>query len=1223
MTQVDDTTIITTDEDILLEDEPNEESHEDQGMIESIAETSEEDGLETQELPIIEVDEWLDLDEQWEKDTFFVVFSKEELYRNAYLLYYQESKDETFADHQAKIKVKLLQDVLAILSKRGTYKIPSNLYPIVKAERKDISDNFENYLKQYKQLRRKPYLDSQQKLNKLYTDIFEFNTSEEGVFIITSQRIEAYFEKEVEKEQEEPTKKKKKGRGKRERDEDANDGEVIKILDTYVSYGKDEQPLPIKGFFRRPFYSADNVPLYLSELVKWKHAKMEDYEKILISDDKKALSLKNLKEYSKYSYEDVIDGLKELPSLHNLHVLLASFGYYLETLTETQLEQLYAKLESLRKNEKSINKNTPTRILWSHYPRKMVLPSEYSLWTLLKELFDQLFDKNKTTIETLKDKVQHILREYETHQEVFSKTASVPMNIYDIAMQIHEKNLTIEEVIETLTSIRNEEALVTYIDFLKGFANNEWDYEALSKFIDEKHKEWTRMDASIVPERKPILTTYDASQEIVKGKRSFPIEEHDTLLNIGDVEEDRDRIDITLDDTLDPNIAEVIPFIDESSQDVIAPHVQKASYTNGQKEVFSYVLRLLIRLQEISELPLPIEKCLEDLKIVTSRLSQIEELQQLVPEIPSEELRKVFDQQITHIEITDSELEERFKKSYVQVVHNYRKSIVETFFFALTWWVVYLQEEYITNPRNVQPGFQPCLPVWAFYGTPMSSSDEKGVAKYITCIIEYIRQQESNTIWQIIDNYTEKHIIDKVYKISKNEFFQMKVAMLKEEWKNKWKDIARKDKEREVYVDQLTKASSNPQKYRHVYVELLKRLPKILYEKQLATKQYIAIPVANSCCAQPLNNAFQAYGDLKGTILYEHRKLHFGRQAEYKEIGENMALGKVVTGEFGTSLADESCGEDLSTKLEVKDTIDTISKRQWNRMCLFVRQQKWMVPTKSETDDAGIEKEEYIETLSTSDIRKSLRDYQQMVERIVSNDNKQWQIFTQLLQSATWNEKMQVLTLVIQSYQKDILSNMSSSWIPEVSKRNIEQLVEWRKELSTWRYPSVLEANVHDMMNYVIMMAITLPLIPSIDSKSLTGRLDGIDLQVLDQRWLNESIDRRIGIIASNRKIQKTPTMKEIQEYYANVREKLKENNLAEYKTKSIDEIQEIREAKKLGVKKILDTLDTKYTGVFAELVVDTSTREVETDDTIDNEGLAEYRFEGFNADSANIERID
>lgn len=1201
-------TIITNDEEIVLHDSESEEPE--TPIVQSAEiESEEEESIEEEmDLPEIEVDEWIDLEDKWEKDYCFVVFTDEELYQYLYALYYPILKDERLSQKMALMQQRILKNVIQRLQSKKQKVPPVNLVPIFNGQRANMASSFGAYLNEYRPAIKKPYQLTQPLFDKLYPSVFE--GQKEAPYYTASTRVEFQIISEIPLEA--PKKKPKYARKKKQEEEEKPP--TKKINDTYIVLEKDGNPLPIQGIYKKPFYDERNVPmLYLHERVAWENGSIEDSEYISLKDAsdtskpvvKQTKLLSHLHKLSTYSFEDLVTSLSTIPTLHELTVLLASYGFDIHSLSSNQLQLLDNHLKTLSAREKRSTKTSSLRFSWTYKPISHIVPSEFAIWSNLKEWVEESVQH----FESLKDEIEDQLKLLESNKQVFSKNPSLPLDIYDIAMKMKNDHLELDEVIQTLQSLYKETQLSDYTQFLKTLLDCNWDIEN----IERKIHECKRMDNSIQAERSPLLETYDYSQEVLKGKRSFMIEDMHMDEIIEDGGEPGDRVeDMVTDDMTFEDVVPILPFEDESS--LVLSQSLPSKISNGQREICMYVVKLLSVLQRTIDLPLNMTQCLQALLRNIDRKSQYESLCEKLPEIPAEDLKSVFEQNAMFLAIADAELEERFKVAYKEVVKEYRKSILEAIFYSLTWWVIVLQETYIQNPNTLQPGFLPCMPVWAFYGTPMSSSDEKGIARYIVCAIDYLRKQdEDSALWKLLESYTEQNLLDKIYKMSKHEHFTEQVTVLKQEWRDRWKEVAKKEKEMDIRLDTLEKTThKTPQEYLNLYVELVKRLPTILSQKHFEKRHSVVVPLANSCCLQPLNAQFQPYMDMKDTPLYEKRSLFFSKPTSKQTPA--FSFGKVTVDELPKPVLPEihECISETiklePIQLPVEKELPTITVGQWNHLCEYIGKSDWKLPGVS-TEDTPIEQ------LSSSHIQRAIRDLMFYIEKRVSTGKKQIELWKHFLEKQSWSKKLTILNTFMQYYYKEKSQYASLEWIESITERSIERMKIIQKHLKLWRFTESTQEGCMYLLDYILLLALIMPSIPSEDYKSVSMRWDGFDLESIDQKWVQEIVDTRFSNITASFKLQNTPSNTEIQDYYANMRERLKEKSLSEYKSKTIEEIQEIQEVKRLKLKKVTDAMPSGPT--------EDNLRQGPSDMEVEMEGENEYRRANENPDDTNEDAID
>lgn len=1231
-------TIITSDEEITIAESEKDE------VVNLMPQSFVPEGMEDEEeeLPEIEVDAWIDIEDQWEKDYFFVVFTDIELYQYLYALYYPLLKDEKATQRVVMIQQKNLKNVLASLQRKQDKVIPMNVIPVFHGMRRDMETSLGAYLKTYKTLASsKPYKTAGAILDRMYHDTFEKTETEP--YLTALNRMEFQIITQVSKEEESTEKSKKQKRGKivkkktqkeaKTKEPSSVDDETITRFDTYIVQEKDELPVPIKGILKKPHLDEKHIPsLYLHERVAWKDIPIDstlEYKDYIENTDTPVVQKqlqRTLYKDTQYDFKEVLTSIKTVPSLHTLDTTLQTYGYTVDMLSEEQRDSLNNHIRTLFVKESRSHKVSSQRFSWSYKPQSNIYPSEQWMWSSIKSWMEE----SLKDIDKVKEELYKQLELLEKQTDTFVKNSSIPMDIDKIALQLQSNQLDIEDVIETLRSMYRESQQIEYTHFLKELVEGTWSVD----LIEEKKSDTGRLDVSIQPEKRPILTTYDYHMDVLKGRRSFMTED---VIGSGEdiqetgLEEDTGDIIKVEDDIEADDVAPLIPFEEETSVTLVEHIPTQAS--NGQREVMLYVVKLLMRLQSSTELPLHMDRCIEQLLKIIDRKSQYEQLCEKLPEISPEELKNVFEQKTMYLAISDVSLEDKFKQVYREVIKEHRRAVVDTFFYALTWWVIHLQEAYIQNPKSLQPGMLPCMPVWAFYGTPMSSSDEKGIARYIICTLDYLRKQEEglSSEWGLFEAYTEQHMLDKIYKMSKHDDFVTQVTNLKQEWKDRWKEVARKEKEMDIRLDTLEKTSHHtPQEYLSIYVELMKRLPTLLYQKNFDKRSSIVVPVANSCCLQSLNAQFEPYSDIKGTALYEKRSLFFKKTAQMEKRVQRLA--RVVISEKQSSTDIESlntCMDDTAVSYKTLIDIDKKSIKheiyvsEWNQVCNYIGQSDWKLPILKDKDTSNDE-DIPIKTLTTSHIQRALRDIAFLVEKHVSNQKKQFDTWKQFIQTETWHSKLKILQRCMLCYQQEKTQYRKLEWVESIMTRCIERVRQIKVALESWKGGHEdIEEGVMNMLNYILYLALIMPSIPSDDYKQFYTKWQEYDIETIDQKWLREIIDRRLTILSDAIRIQHPLSNDQIQEYYANMREKLKETNLAEYKSKSIEEIQEIQEAKRLKLKKVADAMAEKSSGGGGISIEEGNLRPSQSDFEVEQEGEFEYRKPAENPDDTHENALD
>jgi hypothetical protein len=1166
---------------------------------------------EAEALPEIEIDEWIDLEDQWEKDYFFLVFTDDELYHHAYALYYHVLKDEHQAQHLARQQVASLKATLKRMQERRET-LPAHVVPVFRGSRMDLEDDFGKYKAFYGKLAKMPYQDAQRMLQSYYLNTLKaLNANEPFLQLHERRELQLNAEPDVapmeEPEQDggAPRKKNTGKPGKQAKPvaEPPTPANPTNPNQRMVYLSTDETPLPIDGVVQYDRMPAESIPeLYLKERVEYIDPVFHSHIPLESLDWKKPSSLtRAVRESTSFPFENhVLKQLQELPSPHTLQVHLATFGFRLDTLTSDQYKALIAHLETLNRQVKQ-TKSKRTQYLWEPVPVAGWKPSDRSPFVALKPWMET----SQAALEKQRRVYQDKLGLLEKHSDIFNKHPGMVPDIYDLAVRIRGGQIDIEEAIATLQAIHTEAKTQLYADFLRDLLQFEWNPMDIETAIHA----WNRMDASVETDKHSLIHSYIHDHAFQTGSRTFLIEDQihqgDTVVETGGDEEAERDIGEGGEEPMGDFAEDTNMDVFEPSESLPAPDEEQGGSggagTEGQKEVWMYVRRMMRELHQSTELPFPEESMtlfvFQHAPMLHQRLSIAEQLIQQFPEIPAKDLNILVEQKLF---VGATEDEAAIRKAYKDAYADLKKAIVETFVYALTWWVVFLQDQYIRHGRPWVPSYTACLPVWAFYGTPMSSSDEKGMARYLICVaLALLENDPDHSSWSVLRNIPEKKLLDRVYKNAQLPVFADVVQFLKQQWRDRWKEIARKEKDMEIRLETLERTTDNPKEYLKMYLHLMLRLPTLLANAPSHKKETMVVPVANSCCFQPLNARFQPFGDFKDAGLYTHQKA-LERGKTTKRPGRTGELARVVLnappvpGVDSTTFFKELMCRDAYTLPPAENTVPDVkrpgvSKAQWNQLCSMLDEPEWrfMVP---DDDDEGVG----VGETSTSHIRRAI---QTLSSRLSKNkrDLDRWD--TWVSDRSTWEEKIRLLTFIHTTMKDECILYETAK---EAIERAMDYLKQWIALVESWTPGDSPEAPM-ELVSYVLHRALLLP-----------------DTDTLNPKTLQTIVENRFQRVLTRVMKREIPTQRAIQDYYATVREKLKVDNLALYKTKTIQEIQELQDAKRLKLAKLLDT-SLKSSGVSGG-----SATEATDDDRVEAEGLAEHRvYASWNADEMDPERLD
>ena len=1241
-----------------------------ESALEAEADADADDDASAAELPEIEVDEWIDLEDQWEKDYYFVVFTDDELFQYMYGLYYPILKDEAIAQHLSKQQVQSLKATLARMRQTKFTSLPENVIPVYRGTRADLEDDTDTYLQLYKRAPKMSYNDGQRLVRQLYMGAFASDNKEPFLRLSGNTKRELELSKALKSESEdersedeqseaegltndqvfeggaprkktkakadeEQAKKKKAPKGKKGTKKEKKTSKEEPITDTdtvpsqppsnrLVAFPSDETPLPIEAILHLSAMPHSAIPeLYLKERVDYSAPTVQKVIPVEEMDWKKPSSiLKAIHTDTRYPLDYVLQQLTELPSLHTLSVHLATYGYALGQLTPEDLKAVQAHLDALHASAALAKHTSSKRYVWNHSPVTGTHPSETSVFVPLKEWL-------ATSVDHLAKKrsaYQERLDLMDKQSDLFTKHPGIAFDIYDLAVRIRQQQIDVEEAIATLASIHKENDLQFYVDFLRDLLKHDADdFDRMGADLALQQALWSQMDASVFPERTSVLREYHSDYVAKPGRPSYLQEDIRPL----------DAVDEEPEDDGDGNGAGAAEDTEafETFADAFEPEDMAATgdtvwmaqlpaeteVTRGQRELLVSVGGMLYDLQLKTELPLTLKDAFHFLCTSApwmTRISQLEQLQEAFPEIPPQDLQVFMEQRMLWYAFESPETEAAFRKKVTEVHQEFKKATLETYIYAVTWWVIVLQDLYIRQPKHIVPSFAPCMPVWAFYGTPMSSSDEKGIARYLVCSSLAIHEGDpENSRWALLRSVPEKKFLDRIYKYSQLAEFTEKVQYLKQQWKERWKEVARKEKELEVRLDVLEKSVGNPKEYLSLYVSIMLRLPTLIQQRDFQKKQTIVAPVANSCCYQPLSLQFQAFSDFKRVGLFEHHRALKQRSTHTQGMGVGSnRLGRVnlttpiVPGvDSSTFYHETTCREAYSTLAPdaIQDTqgakeLQGVTKHQWNDLCAAIGRRSWGVGAGA---GAGEDGDEPIGDRSMTDIRRANQAMDGLIAAYVSKNKRDLDIWRKWLDEGSWEDKLDLLVYLRTQYKKEQNLYGNIEWVQTANERAIEHLTLWLGHLKTWM-PGVYPEAPTVLLEFILNAAMMLPSSPEEDLKSI---------ELHDPKWSRFIFERRFELATRRIVSKRVPSNRAIQDYYASVREKLKLDSLAEYKSKTIDEIKELQDAKRLKLKKVFDQ----------SYPIDTAT-DAQRDDANETEGLAEHRaYAQWNSDDTDIDRLD
>lgn len=501
----------------------------------------------------------------------------------------------------------------------------------------------------------------------------------------------------------------------------------------------------------RPTYTIEN---YLSEEYK----KSKKYKFVKWESD-----ILDYNEWVKKtilpSLENVISkSIHSLTDLSTLKAVLFRYSYRLDDFTDREFNILKTHLESIVEDD-GIEKKK------SGYKQSYIKLKDSDLWDAIKENNKRfLLYTNEQNIKSLEERITGYISSFQMIEKVDLKD---PLEPYILAEKIERNELSINDVIKMIRTMN----ISVYQALAEKLYLNITAFKVPEIEEIEKNKEiYGKTYESYINERGSVfITNYIDFAEIKIGEDTSKYD-GSPFAGLANLFEETMNPYLTVDN---PEADKVIENDIEEIYEIEMPEI-----SDGTREIFENIIVDLIKIKNISGLPLNIDELLNIHKQYITRRSRVEEIKLKIPEIPLIIARKVCTYNLENAteyikELTDEKLTENLLKIYPPIYNDWKKECKANLRIALTLWWLNLLEASIDKQLNfsILRGVVEHIHLWSPYGQPVEESKESGILQYLSIIasdvtgsgVENIRRDMLNTA---------------------NTIFENKVKGLKEKWSN-------------------------------------------------------------------------------------------------------------------------------------------------------------------------------------------------------------------------------------------------------------------------------------------------------------------------------------------------------------------------------------------------------------------------------------------------------
>lgn len=770
---------------------------------------------------LVSIDEDIDIDET--KKIGINVFSLSELKDPLFLLL-QKQKDSYSIPIQRKVEAML--DIHQRLVGPPTKDIALTMVPIYSVQRKDITDDLEQFIQEYdRAYQNKSYYIRR---DELYNVFFTYESKNTNNFpeIKPMGEIELDTEDHTVLFEKDPILKAQ-----------------IKGCKTYKGIS------PFNSRFNRLTLS-DKLQ---SVKTPWKRIpfnaqSIEELDQIL-----------NVLKHP--SITPSLTNVKETTDLYELWKIFIQEGIDLDEYEESEWTELLEHLETLREKDEytplSIKEYTPK----SHTPSMMGGSLFYDVQEKLLSPLIPIFDSMKT----------NLLDVYRIYMESVPisriNTDQLPKRMIDFANLIkHSEDLV--QSVELFKAKRQNDQLKELDTWMKRLYSIELN-EVMEQ-LEHQKTFYQRTEYSIQDEfDRPFTSIIPEIKNIQRGSLIVP--EMDDGRNADEVFE---RTDDFLMEQEDPDEIPLVIYDDELQMDL-------SNLDESQQELLNVGIRLILEVQKASGIPLDFTTIYSRVPIQL-RLSKFNQLKEVLPELEDSVLQRLIllptDQLTEGIELlVPPTLYQDIRQHLERIHQSFQKDVLQMVYSFLASWVCDIQRQVLNRQFqfNIWQGSLNCIQAWSPYGIPMEGLKMKkeGVVNYFICIVQDLTTTPGSLWKDYGSNRTrEDHIL------SLTQIFQEDLKEVVESLQDQFKSFEKETLNKnlidmgERVKKQVSETVEQRQKNRYLsdYMYFLKNLPSVLIQSSIAKKIHLG------CCLQLLNEKYRSDYDWSGYVkeAYKLKKLY-------------------------------------------------------------------------------------------------------------------------------------------------------------------------------------------------------------------------------------------------------------------------------------------------------------------------------------------------------------
>jgi hypothetical protein len=714
-------------------------------------------------------------------------------------------------------------------------------------------------------------------------------------------------------------------------------------------------------------------------------------------------------------------------------------------------------------------------------------------------------------------------------------------NIQDIITNLNNGNVTFDQVIDNIRTVRNKMNLNYSIQTINNFTKT---YQELDNIIEEY--EMIKDDLAYIRSHlfnyeydfKKFISYHQELKEIIDGNNEDNYEGIPAVLKNNDYEQIDDLDNVFNQDGIDTTLNDV------NANDVLEKYWLNIKYKdeNGFVELLKILLPILYNVQQSSAIPIDWYLLCEELFINYRGVSTKLNLLKTVFEENSVSLNNSVIIDISKVPpksalTMDLNMGPDIKKHIIVVNKQYSDLLNDAFILALSWWSLKVQEAILNNTifinnNDLNTSY---IDKWFAYGTPIQPKEKNGILPYLCGIIEDMLINQND--FMIHDEFCNSSLklIENKYKDKIHELRNMHDNV-----KTK-KKIEQGVIAQQVMIDNIKNKKFD--KIANNFIDALVYAPGVNYKK---IHKFLL-----GCCLQKIGKNFHADLDL-----------HMNQRKDLLDIKKKFATRKETNKKryvrfcpYQEIMRDSHANDIKFFRLnEQKHKIDID-----NNACI-----KWL---NNMYDVNALLPNKHIDEFkeNTRKCIEYINEYIKIIQTTSRNKNSD---LDKLFNIDTLNYKSFLLT-IIKTISETEIKHENVVRLKQISIDSIHNIIGKLRELNS----IMTDENRQDINRinaYICIRAMCLPCNPDVSvNKYLTSIMD------VPHNFVENNTKNMHTSIISFLKNAKFPSVTEITDFLNSKREENKQKKLNILNNKTVEENQLISRLKQAGIKNDLMKLDT------------------------------------------------